>query len=289
MSARFERVAIAGVGLIGASLGLAGKCAGVFGEVVGFGRSLENLRRAQADGAIDRIARTALEAVGGADLVVLAAPVGACAALAREFRPHAVPGAILTDVASVKATLVPALDAAWAPGPVVGGHPIAGGDASGAAAARVDLFRGRRCILTPGAQTDRAALARVRALWEALGARVEEMAADVHDALLARISHLPHLVAAALVAASAEGAADGRRALDYAGTGFRDTTRIAAGRAELWRDIFLANREPVLAALATLDGALGRLRALVEAGDARGLEVALDAAAALRRGLAEDR
>lgn len=286
MTPLFARLTIAGVGLIGGSLGRAARDAGLVGEVVGFGRSEQNLRVARERGLVDRVTRDPAEAVAGADAIVLAAPVGTCAALAETFRPHAQAGAILTDAGSVKATLVAALERAWADvGPVVGAHPIAGSEASGAVAAQADLFRGRRCILTPTPATDPAALARVRALWEGVGARVEEMAPTVHDEILARVSHLPHLVAYALVAALDPVAVDGRRALDYAGSGLRDTTRIAASPAELWRDIALANAGALRAALAEFHAALARLEALVAAGDAAGLEAALAAAQAIRRRL----
>jgi len=229
------------------------------------------------------VTRDPAAAVAGADAIVLAAPVGACAALAAAFRPHARADALLTDVGSVKRMLVEELEAAWAgAGPVVGAHPIAGSEASGAGAARADLFRGRRCILTPTPATDRAALGRVRALWEGVGARVEELPPAVHDELLARVSHLPHLLAYALVAAVGERTIAGRRALDYAGTGFRDTTRVAASPAELWRDIALANAPALAAALGEFRAALDRLERLVSARDAAGLAAALAAARALR-------
>jgi len=286
MSPLFARMTIAGVGLIGGSLGAAVRAAGLAGEVVGFGRSEANLRVALERGLVDRVARDPAAAAGGADAIVLAAPVGACAPLAAAFRPHAGAGTLLTDVGSVKGTVVEELESAWAGvGPVVGAHPIAGSEASGAAAARADLFRGRRCILTPTPATERGALARVRALWEGVGAGVEEMPPSVHDELLARVSHLPHLVAYALAAAVGEQASGGRRALDYAGSGFRDTTRIAASSPELWRDIALANAPALGAALAEFRAALDRLERLVAARDAAGLEAALAAAWAVRRRL----
>jgi prephenate dehydrogenase len=286
MSPLFARMTIAGVGLIGGSLGAAVRAAGLAGEVVGFGRSEANLRVALERGLVDRVARDPAAAAGGADAIVLAAPVGACAPLAAAFRPHAGAGTLLTDVGSVKGTVVEELESAWAGvGPVVGAHPIAGSEASGAAAARADLFRGRRCILTPTPATERGALARVRALWEGVGAGVEEMPPSVHDELLARVSHLPHLVAYALAAAVGEQASGGRRALDYAGSGFRDTTRIAASPPELWRDIALANASALGAALAEFRAALDRLERLVAARDAAGLEAALAAAWAVRRRL----
>src|SRR5919197_2337447 len=281
MTLLFPRLAIAGVGLIGGSLALAARAAGLVGEVVGFGRSAENLRLARERGVIDRAERDPAAAVAGADGLVLAAPLGACAGLAEAFRPHARLGTILTDVGSVKQTLVAALEAAWAGvGPVVGAHPIAGSEASGAGAARADLFRGRRCILTPTPATDPAALARVRALWEGVGARVEAMPPALHDELLARVSHLPHLLAYALVAAVGEQVIAGRRVLDYAGSGFRDTTRVAASPAELWADIAPANAPALGAALAEFRAALDRLERFVGARDTAGLATALGAARA---------
>jgi prephenate dehydrogenase len=286
MTRLFERLTVAGVGLVGGSVALAVREAGLAGEVVGFGRSEANLRVARTRGLVDRTTRDPAAAVAGADAIVLAAPVGACAALAETFRPHASPGAILTDVGSVKAELVAALETRWAGmGPVVGAHPIAGSEASGAGAADAALFRGRQCILTPTASTDRAALARIRALWEGVGARVEEMPPLDHDALLARVSHLPHLVAYALVGAVGTARIGSRQALDYAGTGFRDTTRIAGSPAELWRDVALANRPALGAALTEFRAALATLERLVAAGDAAGLDTVLAHARELRRRL----
>ena len=285
----FARLGIAGVGLIGGSLGGAARAAGLANEVVGYGRSEENLRVARERGLIDRAVRSPA-ALADADCIVLAAPVGTCAALADALRPHARPGALLTDVGSVKAGLVAELEARWqGVGAVVGGHPIAGSEESGAAAARPDLFRGQRCILTPTSRTDITALARIRALWEGVGARVEEMPPDTHDQLLARVSHLPHLIAYALAAAVGDARVGGRAALDYAGSGFRDTTRIAASPAGLWRDIALANLPALRSALGEFRGALDRLEALLVAGDAAALSAALEAARNVRRRLEPER
>jgi len=286
MTTLFGRITAAGVGLVGGSLPLAVRKAGAAAEVVGFGRTARNLEVALERGLVDRVTQDAAEAARDADLIVLATPVGACAALAEKFRDHARPGTILTDVGSVKTELVAALEARWAAvGPVVGGHPIAGSEASGAGAPRADLLRGRRCILTPTQTTDAGALTSVRRLWEAVGARVEEMPPSVHDEILARVSHLPHLVAYALVHAVAELRVGGRQAVDYAGTGFRDTTRIAASPADVWRDIALANAESVRAALAEFRVALDALERFVAAGDAAGLEAALAAARSARQRL----
>ncbi len=283
MSVRFDRMCVAGVGLIGGSLALAAREAGLVGEIVGFGRTARNLEVARERGIIDRIATTPGAAVAGADCIVLAAPVGSCVALATAFAPHARRDAVLTDVGSVKARLVADLEAAWpVPGNVIGGHPIAGKETAGASEAEGNLFRGRTCILTPTATSDPSALARVCGLWEGVGARVETMPAAVHDELLARVSHMPHLVAYALVASLDGVQADGRTALDYAGGGLRDTTRIAGSPPELWRDIALANGPALRRALADFRAALDRLEAQVAGNDAAGLDAALTAARAAR-------
>jgi cyclohexadieny/prephenate dehydrogenase len=286
MTPLFARMTVAGVGLIGGSLAAAARRAGLVGAVVGFGRSAANLALARERDLVDRTTDDPAVAAAGAELIVLAAPVGALGALAERLRPHAAPGTLLTDVGSVKGALVAALEAAWqGRGPVVGAHPLAGSEAAGAGAARADLFVGRRCILTPTERTDPTALARVRALWAGVGARVEEMAPAAHDALLARTSHLPHLLAYALVTAAAGAAVDGRAVLDYAAAGFLDTTRIAGSRGELWRDILLANAPALADALAEFRAALAHLERLVAEGAAGPLLAALEAAAAARRAL----
>lgn len=286
MSRLFARLTIAGVGLVGGSLAGAARAAGLAGEVVGFGRQEANLRLAETRGLVDRVTRDAAEAVRDADAIVLAAPLEACADLAERFRVHARKGALLTDVGSVKGGIVAALEARWASvGPVVGAHPIAGGEDAGAGAARPDLFRGRRCILTPTATTDAAALGRVRALWEGVGAEVEEMPAEVHDELLGRVSHLPHVVAYALAAAVGSGRVQGRDPLDYAGPGFRDATRIAASSPALWSDIVLTNATAVTGALTEFRTALDRLEAAIGKRDRGALEAALGVGQAARRRL----
>ena len=286
MTPLFARLTVAGVGLIGGSLALAARETGLVGEVVGFGRSEANLRLARERGIVDRFEREPAAAVAGADAVLLAAPVGACAALAESFRPHVGPRTLLTDVGSVKGTVVAALEARWpAPGRVVGGHPIAGSEEAGAGAARADLFRDRLCIVTPTAATQPEAVASVRRLWEGVGAQVEEMDAGTHDAILARVSHLPHLIAFALVDAVAHARAAGRPVGSYAGRGLLDTTRIAASSPEVWRDIVLANAGPLRGALAEFRGALDRLEHLLASGDAAGLEAAIAEIRSARRAL----
>jgi len=274
---RFERAAIVGVGLIGGSLALAARAAGLIGETIGVGRSEANLAVARRRGLVDRTVRDPAE-LGAVDLVVLAVPVRSTAAVARALLPRLAPGAVLTDVGSVKGEVVAAMEALLpAAAAFVGGHPIAGSERAGAEAARADLFQGARCILTPTARTERAALARIRALWEGVGARVDEMDPAAHDRALAWVSHLPHVVAYALVRGLQ--AADPGFAALAAGS-WRDASRVAASRAELWRDIFLANADAVLAATDAFAAELERLRASVRAGDATALLRLLEAATA---------
>ena len=277
---QFERAAIAGVGLIGGSLALAARAAGLIGEVIGLGRSQANLDTAVRRGIVDRVARDGAE-LGRVDLLVLAVPVRSTASTAAALLPHLAPGTVLTDVGSVKGEVVDAMHALLpSDRPFVGGHPIAGGERAGAAAADAQLFRGARCILTPTARTDRAALARVRALWEGVGAHVEEMSPAAHDRALAWTSHAVHALAYALVRAI--DAAD-PALLTRGGPSLREATRIAASPAELWRDIFLANAAPVNDAIAGVIRELERVRAAVTAGDAAALEALLAAAVAAKR------
>ncbi|HEY5998779.1 MAG TPA: prephenate dehydrogenase/arogenate dehydrogenase family protein, partial [bacterium] len=208
-------------------------------------------------------------------------------AAARALAPHLRPGTVVTDVGSTKAALVAAVEAVLPAGvPFVGGHPIAGTEESGFTASFAGLYRGARCLLTPGASSTPAAVATVRSLWESVGMRVEEMDAGTHDRILAVISHLPHVVAYALVnaAAAAERGAPGL--LSYTGGGFRDFTRIAASHPAMWRDICLDNRNEVLAAVDLFLAEAQRLRAMIAAGDGAGLEAAFAAARVVRRSLA---
>ena len=279
MALPFERAAIVGVGLIGGSLALAARAAGLVGEVVGIGRSEANLAVARARGIVDSTVRD-LADVPPVDLVVLAVPVRSTASVVRTLLPHLRPGTLITDVGSVKGEVVAACEAVLpADRPFVGGHPIAGSERAGAAAADAALFRGAPCILTPSPRTDAVALARVRALWEGVGARVVTMTPEAHDQALAWVSHLPHVVAYALVGALAQ--ADGGFAA-LAGGSWRDATRVAASPAELWRDILLANADAVLAATDAFSAEVARLRAAVAAGDAAALQQILEAAVAAR-------
>jgi prephenate dehydrogenase len=278
----FERVAIVGVGLIGGSLALAARGAGLVREIVGVGRSEANLTTARERGIVDRTTR-ALDGLGHVDLVVLAVPVGGTAAVARTLVPHLAPGTVVTDVGSVKAPVVAALESICpADRPFVGAHPIAGNERSGAAAADGNLFRGARCVVTPTPRTDADALARVEALWRGVGAVVERMDAVAHDRALAWTSHVVHLIAYAL--ARSIGAVDDG-IFRYAGPSLRDVTRVAASPPALWTDILLTNAVAVEEVTAVLGQEIERLHRAVAARDEAALRALLQDGHAARRAL----
>lgn len=267
-----QRLTIIGVGLIGGSLARAARRGGAAREIVGWGQDLQQLRRAMELGVIDLAAPDLATALAGADIVVLATPVPAMGPLLAQMAGLLEDGMAVTDVGSVKGPVVQAARAALGArfGQFVPGHPIAGDERAGVEASRADLFQDHAVILTPGPDTDPAALAAVRRLWEAAGARVMELDADHHDRVLAATSHLPHALAYTLVD-SLVGGADGEEILRYAAGGFRDFTRIASSNPAMWRDISLANRDHLLAVLRDFDAHLHRVMAMLEAGDAAAL------------------
>jgi prephenate dehydrogenase len=287
VSTSLQRIAVIGLGLLGGSVALAARSRGVAREVVGATRSAEARDEAIARGAVDRIAPLE-EACRDADLVVLATPVGAMPAIARalapglagsaqraagERRPEG-PGTVVTDVGSVKAPLVDTLPGVLPPGcPYVGSHPMAGSHHRGMAHARADLFEGSVCIVTES--PDPAAGARVVAFWEQLGARVVRRSAAQHDAEVAWVSHLPHLLAFAFAGSLASAPA---AAAELAGAGFRDFTRIARSDAELWADILTANRKALAAPLGAAGAQLEALARALETGDAEAVDRLLSAA-----------
>jgi len=265
-----RRIAIVGVGLIGGSLALALRRAGLVEEVVGIGRSQANLDVALARGIVDR-AGTDPSLVAGCELVLLATPGAALAPMARAIAPHLDARTIVSDAGSVKASVVAACTAALdGRARFVGAHPIAGTEDSGAAAADPDLFRGARCVLTPVAGTDAGALGRVAALWQAVGMDVVQMSPEQHDQLLALTSHVPHLLAFALTGAAEVARTSGSTAADpfaFAGPSFQSATRVASSSPEMWRDILLANRDAVGRALGGVRAALDELAGALVAGD----------------------
>jgi prephenate dehydrogenase len=265
---RIERLAVIGVGLIGGSLARALRAAGAVGEVVGCGRSKENLEAALSLGIIDRYSHDIGEAVAGADMVFLAVPLGSMGEAFAAMQGRLAPDAIVTDGGSAKASVVAAARAAFGELPVrfVPGHPIAGTEKNGAAAAFAELYRERRVILTPLADTDPAAIARVRAMWETCGAEVTEMSVEHHDEVLAATSHLPHMLAFGLVDALAR-MKENDEIFRYAAGGFRDFTRIASSNPVMWRDICLANREALSRMLAAFAEEMGDLATTIGRGD----------------------
>ena len=282
MAVYFRQATIIGVGLIGGSLGMILRQKALAHHVVGVGRRVENLKTAVALGAIDRYVADPQEGVRGADLVVLATPVDTYERHLREWAHCLVPGAIVSDVGSVKGTLVERSEAAMPAGVhFVGGHPIAGKERTGVAAGSDQLFKGARCILTPTKRTDPAALDRIRQLWEEAGSIVLTMDPHLHDQILGAVSHLPHVVAFALMNALAELRDQQVSSLDLAGHsggGLRDTTRIAASSPEMWRDIFLWNRDNVVSYIDRYARALEELKQLIKSGDAAGIEKVLERA-----------
>ncbi|MHB1214644.1 MAG: prephenate dehydrogenase [Thiobacillus sp.] len=265
-----DTLAIVGVGLIGGSFSLALKQAGAVGEVLGVGRNPAKLTVARELELIDRAVDW--KTAGRADCILLAMPVGETEAVLKQLAPHLKAGAIVTDAGSTKANVVAAARTALGTrfADFVPGHPIAGSEQSGPAAARADLYRGKRVVLTPQADTRADALATVQALWEAAGAQVEMLEAALHDRVFAAVSHLPHLAAFALVDELAQ-RPDGDTFFRFAASGFRDFTRIAGSSPEMWRDIALANREALLAELDAYLAALQSLRQAVSGEDADAL------------------
>jgi prephenate dehydrogenase len=282
------RLALVGTGLIGGSFALALKRAGAVSEVLGVGRNAATLEAARELGIIDRAVN--FEAAAQADVILLALPVQATEAALIELAPHLKPGAIVTDAGSTKANVVAAARAALGErfNDFVPGHPIAGSAQSGPTAARADLYHGKKCVLTPLAETRADALATVRALWQAAGADVRELAPEQHDRIFAAVSHLPHLAAFVLVdeIATRPDAAD---FFDYAASGFRDFTRIAGSSPEMWRDIALANRDALLGELDAYLAALQTLRAAVAAADGAALLDCFVRASAARSAWGEGR
>jgi prephenate dehydrogenase len=280
-------VAIVGTGLIGASLGMALRRLPAVRAVAGWDRDAAALATARERGAVDRAASDLADAVGTADVVVLAVPASAVADTAAAVGPLLRPGAILTDVASVKTRVVEALQAAAPPGVhVIGGHPMAGSHEAGAAHASAELFVGATYLLTPTTHTDPDAYRRLHGLVAGIGARVLAVSPDRHDLLVAVVSHLPQLAATTLMNLAAERARDEHAGLLLlAAGGFRDATRVAASNPDLWLDICAENREAIVAVLDDYRERIGALRSVLALDDETGLRRALADARDARRAL----
>jgi prephenate dehydrogenase len=271
---------IVGVGLLGGSIGLALKRLDHSVRVIGVGRRQSSLDAAIKAGAVDVASLDAAEHASQADLVILATPVGAFERHVRAIEPALKRGAVVTDVGSTKAVVCRQARAILGRGGAfVGSHPMAGSHRKGVAAASPDLLVGATCIVTPAADTPKAAAANVETFWKQLGMNTLRMSPAAHDRAVARVSHLPHALSVLLMGLPGDGD------LPLAATGFADMTRLAGGDPEMWRDIFLTNPRQVLAALDRFDKSAARLRALIKAGDARALERLLTRAQKRRQNL----
>lgn len=269
MSELFPRVALIGIGLIGSSLAHVIRKKKLAGEITGYARSEATRAKALELGLVDRIYPTAAEAVAGADLVILCSPVGTYGALAQEIAPVLKPGAIVTDVGSVKGAVVKdVLPHVPAGVHFIPGHPIAGTEQSGPEAGFPELFINRWCILTPLPDADKAAVERLATFWRECGSNVEIMTPEHHDLVLAITSHLPHLIAYNIVSTAADlEEVTSSEVIKYSAGGFRDFTRIAASDPTMWRDVFLNNKDAVLEMLGRFSEDLSALQRAIRWGD----------------------
>ena len=283
----FRRLALIGVGLIGSSIARAARAQNLVGSIVATARSAKTRRRVMELGITDQVVDTNAAAVEGADLVIVCVPVGQCGTAAREIGPHLAPGAIVSDVGSVKAEVVRDM-APHLPANVhfVPAHPVAGTEHSGPDAGFAELFIGRWCILTPPERVDAVAVERLSGFWSGLGAKVATMSAEHHDLVLAITSHVPHLIAYTIVGTADDLSAVTRsEVLQYSAGGFRDFTRIAASDPTMWRDVFLANKAGVLEMLGRFNQDLAKLTHAIEAADGDTLFELFTRTRAIRRGI----
>jgi cyclohexadieny/prephenate dehydrogenase len=285
----FNRIALIGFGLIGGSIARAAREQGLAKEIVTTARSAKTRARITELGIVDRVVETNAEAASGADLVILCIPVGACGAVAAEISSHLKPGAIISDVGSVKAAVVKDMAPHLTAGVhFVPAHPVAGTEHSGPDSGFAELFINRWCILTPPEGTDASATEKLRAFWAALGAKVEIMTPEHHDLVLAITSHLPHLIAYTIVGTADELAqVTSSEVIKFSAGGFRDFTRIAASDPTMWRDVFLANKEAVLEMLGTFNEDLSKLTRAIRRNDGEALFEHFTRTRAIRRGIVE--
>jgi len=283
----FERMAFIGIGLIGSSLARVVRRDGLAGEIAVAARTQETLDAATRLGLADRVTTDPAEAAADADIVVICTPLGAYGAVAGAIGKSLKPGAIVTDVGSVKRAAIAAIRPHLPEGVhLVPGHPIAGTEHSGPEAGFAELFDGRYCILTPEADTDTGAVDTVAALWRAAGSKVEIMGPGHHDQVLAITSHLPHLIAYTIVDTATQLSTDlQKEVIEFSASGFRDFTRIAASDPVMWRDIFLTNREAVLEILGRFTEDLTAMQRMIRRGDGDGLEDVFTRTRAVRRGV----
>ncbi len=285
----FDTVAFVGIGLIGASLSLAIRRHGLARRTVAGARQQETLDTALRLGIVDEASTDLAKVVKDADLVMICVPVGACGAVAKAIAPHLKPGAIVSDVGSVKCTVIrdvlPHLPEGVA---FVPGHPLAGTEFSGPEAGFAELFEQRWCVLTPLPETPLAALEKVAAMWRGVGSNVDTLDPEHHDRVLAITSHLPHLIAYTIVGTATDLGTDLKQeVIKYSASGFRDFTRIAASDPVMWRDIFLNNREAVLEILQRFTEDLTALQRAIRRGEGDTLEAHFTRTRAIRRGIVD--
>jgi prephenate dehydrogenase len=266
----FNKIAILGVGLLGASFALAAKKHGLCTEVSGFGRNETNLHKAKERGIIDIYSIDAAEACIDADFVLIATPVGILKTIANSIKENLKKGALVTDVGSVKGSIVAEIETVMPENVFyVGSHPIAGSEKSGIDDAKAELFNKALCILTPTDKSNSNAAASIKSTWERIGARVETMSPSLHDEIYAAVSHLPHIVSYALVNAIND---INPNHIGYAGQGFKDTTRIAMSSSEMWRDIAIANKDNLIKFMDVFRKNLDGIEFLLKNKDTSGLE-----------------
>ncbi|MGK9165533.1 prephenate/arogenate dehydrogenase family protein [Inquilinus limosus] len=285
----FRRLALLGVGLIGSSVARACRKHGLVGEIIGHARRQETRDEAMRLGFLDRVEADPAAAVAGADIVMICAPMGAYESLARAIAPALAPGAVVTDVGSVKGLVAKIVGPHLPKGVhLVPGHPIAGTEHSGPAAGFAELFIDRWCVLTPEPGVDPEAVAKVEALWRGMGMMVERMTAEHHDRVLAITSHIPHLIAYTIVGTASDmEEATKAEVIRFSAGGFRDFTRIAGSDPVMWRDVFLTNREAVLEVLQQFTEDLVRLQRAIRRGEGDTLQSWFTRTRAIRRGVVD--
>ena len=285
----FQTLALIGLGLIGSSVARAAKAHGLVGTVVGHARTAETRATAMRLGYLDRVEEDPAAAVADADCVMICTPLNAYPAIAEAIAPALKQGAVVTDVGSVKGKVLRDIGARLPSGvALVPGHPLAGTEHSGPEAGFAELFEGRWCVLTPEDSTPHVAVDRVAALWRGMGSDIEIMTAEHHDKVLAITSHLPHLIAYTIVGTAVDLEDDLKgEVIRFAATGFRDFTRIAASDPVMWRDVFLANREPVLEIIQRFTEDLTALQRAIRRGEGDTLQDLFTRTRAIRRGVIE--
>ncbi len=270
----FRRISIVGVGLIGGSIGLAIKKKKIAAEVTGIGRRRSSIAKAVKLGAVSSATLDVKKGVEKSDLIIVCTPVNIAVSKIKECARYAKPGAVIMDVTSVKAPIVEKAEAVCRKNKIffVGAHPMAGLEESGVSAAKADLFKGAVCIITPTKSTNPKAFSKVRRFWSLLGSKIEIMPAGKHDAAVALISHLPHLIAYTICAcADAE-------SLKLAGPGFKDMTRIAKSNPVMWHDIFMANKKGIIESKNAFDREMNNLKNFISKGNSKSLFKTLSAA-----------